>query len=141
MTDTTAHTRLLPVPPERAFAALSDVSQLVRWWGPAGFTSTSQTFDFRPDGRWEMVMHGPDGTDYPNLYLFKELAAPTRAVIQHPDPSHWFELTLTYAEAPEGTLLTWRQRFDTAAHYERVKDVVTVANEEMLSRLEAVLGR
>jgi uncharacterized protein YndB with AHSA1/START domain len=133
-------TRLLPVPRDRAFAALSDLDLLVRWWGPDGFTSTSKAFDFRPGGNWTMVLHGPDGADYPNLYQFVAIEPPARAVIQHPDPAHWFELTITYDEAPGGTLLTWRQRFDSDEHFEEIKDFVAVANEQVLSRLEAVLA-
>jgi uncharacterized protein YndB with AHSA1/START domain len=132
--------RLLPHPRERAFAALSTLDQLLRWWGPDGFTSTSEAFDFRPGGSWKMVMHGPDGTDYPNLYLFHVLEAPARAVVEHPDPAHWFELTISYDEAPGGTLLTWHQRFNDAAHFAEIKEFVALANQQVLNRLEAVLA-
>jgi uncharacterized protein YndB with AHSA1/START domain len=81
-------TRLLPCTPERAFAALSDVDQIVQWWGPDGFTSTSESFDFRPGGAWTMVMHGPDGTDSPKRYRLLTIEAPARAVVEHPDPAH-----------------------------------------------------
>jgi uncharacterized protein YndB with AHSA1/START domain len=134
-------TRLLPFPRERAFAALSDVDQLVHWWGPDGFTSTSEAFDFRPGGSWTMVMHGPDGTDYPNLYHFHEIDAPARVVMEHPDPAHWFKLTVGLDEVPGGTLLTWCQRFNSEEHLAQVKDFVTAANEQVLARLEAVLAR
>lgn len=134
-------TRLLPFPRERAFAALSDLDQLVQWWGPDGFSSTSQAFDFRPGGSWTMVMHGPDGTDYPNLYRFREIEAPARVVLEHPDPGHCFELTIEYDETPGGTRVTWRQRFDDEAHFAQIEDFVAAANQQVLSRLEAVLTR
>jgi uncharacterized protein YndB with AHSA1/START domain len=134
-------TRLLPVPRERAFAALSDLGQLVQWWGPDGFSSTSEAFDFRPGGSWTMVMHGPDGTDYPNFYRFCKIEAPARVVLERPDPAHCFELTIAFDEAPGGTQLTWRQRFDDEAHFAEVKDFVAAANQQVLSRLEAVLTR
>lgn len=133
-------TRLLPVPRERAFAALSDLDQLVRWWGPEGFTSTSEAFDFRPGGSWTMVMHGPDGARYPNLYVFREIEVPARVVVEHPDPAHRFELTIALDEAPGGTQLTWRQRFDSPEHFAEIKDFVATANQQVLTRLEAVLA-
>ena len=131
-------TRLLPCSRERAFAALSDVEQLVRWWGPDGFTSTSEAFDFRPGGSWNVVLHGPDGADYPNLYHFHAIEAPSRAVIEHPDPAHWFELTVTFDETPTGTLVTWRQRFNSDEHFAAIKDLVSAANPQVLARLEAI---
>lgn len=134
-------TRLLPCSPERAFAALSDVEQLVEWWGPDGFTTTSESFDFRAGGSWTMVMHGPDGRNYPNLYRFLAIEAPSRAVVEHPHESHWFELTITFDEAPGGTLITWCQRFDDEVHFAAIKDIVEKANPQLLARLAAVVAR
>lgn len=131
-------TRLIPVPRERAFAALTDLDQLVRWWGPDGFTSTSEAFDFRVGGRWTMVLHGPDGQDYPNVYTFEAIEAPARVVLEHPHEVHWFELTIAFDEAPDGTRVTWRQRFDDEAHFAEIKDFVAAANEQVLARLAAV---
>jgi uncharacterized protein YndB with AHSA1/START domain len=131
-------TRLLPVPRERVFAALREVDQLVRWWGPDGFTSTSQAFDFRPGGAWTVVLHGPDGTDYPNLYTFQAIEAPARVVMHHPDAAHDFVLTVELDEAPGGTRVTWRQRFDDEAHFAEIRAFVAAANEQVLARLEAV---
>lgn len=131
-------THWIPVPRDRAFAALSTLEQLVRWWGPDGFTSTSEAFDFRPGGSWTVVLHGPDGKDYPNFYRFLAIEAPGRVVVEHPDPAHWFELTISLDEAPSGTQVTWRQRFDDEDHFAQVKDFVADANRQVLARLEAV---
>jgi uncharacterized protein YndB with AHSA1/START domain len=38
--------RVLDAPRERVFRALSDPEALARWWGPDGFTSTFDAFDF-----------------------------------------------------------------------------------------------
>ena len=62
--------------PGQVYAALGDPARVARWWGPAGFTNTIHTFDFRPGGTWRLTMHGPDGKDYPNC---KELGGPTHA--------------------------------------------------------------
>ena len=46
---------------------------LEAWWGPHGFTTTTSAFDSTPGGQWACTMHGPDGTDYPNLITFREI--------------------------------------------------------------------
>jgi uncharacterized protein YndB with AHSA1/START domain len=48
------------------FEAFSNPAGLAAWWGPNGFTTTTRSMDFRVGGSWDYVMHGPDGTDYPN---------------------------------------------------------------------------
>lgn len=134
------NTCLLPVSPERAFAAFSELDQIVRWWGPDGFTSTSQAFDFRPGGSWTMVLHGPDGTEYPNFYRFLDIEPAARVVFDHPDPAHCFETTVTLEATPDGTLLTWRQRFDSESHFAAIKDMVEAANPQLLARLADVVS-
>ncbi len=52
-------------------------------WGLKGFTTTIKEFDLRPGGRFKQVMHGPDGTDYPNLSLFREVVPHERIVYTH----------------------------------------------------------
>ena len=39
--------------------------------------------DVRPGGVWEYVMHGPDGTDYSNRSVFKQVVFPERLVFGH----------------------------------------------------------
>lgn len=129
------HSRLIDAPPERVFKAFADPSHLARWWGPNGFTSTFSTFDLRPGGVWRFVMHGPDGTDYQNEIVFREVAAPERVVLEHLRDVHHFFLTITFAAQGDKTLVGWRQVFDTAEHREQVAKMVREANEQNLSRL------
>ena len=46
---------------------------IVNWWGPDGFTNTINSMEVSPGGEWDLVMHGPDGTDYKNRSIFKEV--------------------------------------------------------------------
>ena len=88
----------------------------------------------------QLTLHGPDGAAYENEYLVEEFVEPERIVMSHPDPAHYFQLFLTLAEEGEHrTRLSWRQRFDTREHFERVKSIVTEANEQNLDRLAAEL--
>ena len=129
------HSRLVDAPRERVFRAFAEPEHLARWWGPNGFTSTFQEFELRPGGHWRFVMHGPDGTDYPNESVFLEVAAPERVVLEHLSESHHFFMYITFTAQGSKTLVGWRQVFDTAVHKERVASIVSEANEQNLSRL------
>jgi uncharacterized protein YndB with AHSA1/START domain len=132
--------RLFDAPRDRVFRAFSDPAELARWWGPAGFTNTIEAFDLRPDGDWRLTMHGPDGTDYPNVSRIVQVTPDARIVFRHLRPMHAFTMDMTYADEGGRTRLTWRMRFDSDAEAARVRDVVTTANEQNLDRLVAHLG-
>lgn len=128
-------------PRERVFEAFSNPHHLIHWWGPKGFTNTFHEFDLRPGGAWRFVMHGPDGTDYPNGKDFVEVVPPERIVFDHSDPQHRFRMTMTFAENLQGTTLTWRMRFESAADHAKLKDFIAAANEENFDRLAAYLAK
>lgn len=67
--------RKIAAPPSTLFAAFEESARLAVWWGPAGFTSTFNTYEFKPGGRWSFIMHGPDGKNYPNEQLLDRLTA------------------------------------------------------------------
>ena len=131
------HSRLIDAPREQVFAAFADPARLARWWGPSGFTSTFEVFEFRAGGAWRFVMHGPDGTNYPNENRFTEIVAPQRVVVEHVGVPHHFELTITFAAQGARTLIGWRQVFDSAEEKQRVAAFVAPANEQNLDRLAA----
>ena len=51
----------LDASPERVWQLWSDPRQLERWWGPPGYPATFVAHDFRPGGRSEYYMTGPEG--------------------------------------------------------------------------------
>ena len=133
-------TRVLAWPRERVFRAWTEPEHLARWWGPKGFTNTFPEFDPRPGGRWQFVMHGPNGADYPNHSVFVEIVKPERIVFDHlSGPA--FQVTATFAEEAGKTRLTFRMLFETAVECDKVKGFAVGANEENLDRLEAELAR
>jgi RimJ/RimL family protein N-acetyltransferase/uncharacterized protein YndB with AHSA1/START domain len=135
------HSRLIDAPREQVFAAIADPARLTRWWGPNGFTSTFEVFEFRPGGAWRFVLHGPDGANYPNENRFTDIVAPERIELEHLSATHHFLMTITLEADGERTRVGWRQVFDTAAERERIADVVTPANEQNLDRLTAEVLR
>ena len=136
------HTRVLNASREQIVHAFREPGRFAQWWGPKGFRSTIHSFDFKQGGRLLLTLHGPDGAEYENEYVVEEIVELERIVISHPDPAHYFQLFITLAEEGKNkTQLTWRQRFDTREHFERVKSVVAEANEQNLDRLEAELKK
>jgi uncharacterized protein YndB with AHSA1/START domain len=135
------HSRLVDAPPLAVYAAIAEPERLARWWGPAGFRSTFEVCDFRPGGEWRFVLHGPDGTDYPNHNRFAEVVPSERVVVEHLDATHHFVLTITLEACDGGTRVGWRQVFDTAEHRDRVAEAVLRANEQNLDRLAAEVAR
>ena len=132
--------RLISAPPELVFEAFTQVRHLSQWWGPDGFTTTTRAFEFCTGGTWDFVMHGPDGTDYPNANDFTEVVPNQRIAYRHAQAQHAFTMTMTFVPVSAGTLLTWRMRFDSADHVTKIRDFVSQANEQNFDRLERVLS-
>lgn len=133
--------RDIPASQEQVFAAFTDPQRLARWWGPAGFTNTFNVFEFKPGGRWSLVMHGPDGKSYPNENLFAEIEPPARVVVQHPSEPK-YRLTITLAPSERGTTVSWEQVFESAEIASRIEHIVVPANDQNLERLSfEVLGK
>lgn len=135
------HQREIAAPPELIFAAFRDPHQLARWWGPEGFTNTFERFEFREGGAWHLVMHGPDGTHYPNELVFASIEPPHRIVIDHLRPMHRFILTVTLTViSPKTTQVTWQMIFESPDEARRLREVLAVANEQVLDRLSSVVS-
>lgn len=119
-------TRVFDAPRELVWEAWADPAQVARWWGPRGFTTTTEKREFRPGGVWLHVMRGPDGTEYPNHSVFEEIVRPSRIVYSHGGekkggPSVRFRSTWTFDEVEGGkTRVTLHGVFPTAAEFERV---------------------
>ena len=79
-------TRVFDAPRERVFAAFTDPEMLVRWWGPAGFTSDRATVDQRPEGLYRVNMRR-EATGYEGEMggTFVEVVPPEKLVIRMTD--------------------------------------------------------
>jgi len=128
--------RTFAATPDAVFAALADPVRLARWWGPAGFRNTFDTFEFRPGGRWRFTMHGPDGTDYPNESAFVAIEPDHKVVIRHIVQPH-FQLSVTLTADGDGTRVLWEQAFDDPQVAAAVRHIVEPANEQNLDRWQA----
>ena len=134
------HSRDIPATPAQVFAAISTPERLARWWGPNGFTNTFSEFDFKTGGRWSLVMHGPDGANYPNDNVFGEIIPNQKVVVEHP-MQPVFRLTIELAPSSTGTLVTWAQTFQSDDVARQIEHIVVPANDENLQRLQAEVLR
>ncbi len=124
--------------PKSVFDAFAVSSKLEKWWGPSGFTNTINTFDFQEGGKWSLVMHGPDGTNYPNESEFVEILPDEKIVIRHHSLPH-FTLTVLFSASDNGTNVNWIQEFDDEEVARKVAAIVIPANEQNLDRLTEVV--
>lgn len=129
--------RIFAVPRARLFEAFSDPAQLAKWWGPEGFSNSIHRFEFADKGVWEMIMHGPDGTDYPNEARFVKIEPLSKIMFQHLGDVHPYEMEMIYDDAGPGrSRLTWHMRSHDAPNPGRDQFVVK-ANEQVFDRLQA----
>jgi uncharacterized protein YndB with AHSA1/START domain len=108
--------RTIDAPRELVFEAFTEVRHLAHWWGPDGFTTTTQSFEFRVGGVWSFVMHGPDGTDYQDWITWTEIAPPDRIALRHGafrDDPNAFESVLTFRAEDSATRIEMRTVFPT----------------------------
>ena len=101
-------TRVFDAPRTMVWEAWTDPKQLVLWWGPRCFTTTIDEMDLRPGGVWKLVMHGPDGTDYPNKSIFTEVVLFERLRFRlsggkRGGPAVRFEMTATFEDDDDKT--------------------------------------
>ncbi len=71
----------IAAPPERVFEAITDPTQLSKWWGqPSLYRITQRTSDVRPGGKWSSAGVGADGTKFSVEGEYLEVDPPRRLV-------------------------------------------------------------
>lgn len=85
-TDGVAHTfdlvleRVIDAPPEKVFKAYTDPAILSQWFAPKPWSITDAVVEPRAGGRFNFVMHGPDGERFPNAGIFLEVVENRRLI-------------------------------------------------------------
>lgn len=115
-------TRTYDAPREKVFDVWTDPAHVTHWWGPRGFSTTTSSMDLRPGGEWLFVMHGPDGRDYRNRVVYREVIRPERLAYRHTgvgeDDTMRFEVTVDFIDRGERTEVRFRMVFDTTEMYQ-----------------------
>jgi len=139
-------TRVIDARRELVFEAFTEVRHLSQWWGPTGFTTTTQAFEFRVGGEWIFLMHGPDGTDYKEWISWTEITPPERIALVHGeyrgDPNA-FVSVLTFEPHGVATRLEMRTVFPTKQLRDEVveKYHAIEAGQQTLGKLAAYVTK
>jgi uncharacterized protein YndB with AHSA1/START domain len=131
-------TRVINASRETVFEMWTNAKHIAEWWGPRGFTNTIEEMDVRPGGVWRFVMHGPDGVDYPNEIVYREVVRPERLVYSHVSRPH-FDVTVNFAELQgDQTKVTLRMVFESAELRDKVAEEFRALEgvNQTLDRLE-----
>jgi uncharacterized protein YndB with AHSA1/START domain len=132
--------RVLNAPIELVWEVWTDPEHLKQWWGPDGFTNTITKMEIRKDGEWSLVMHGPDGTDYKNESIFKEIIKHKKIVYDHVSGPR-FLATIEFEAQGNKTRIDWHMLFETKEQF--IRTVRTFKADEGLkqnvSRMEQYL--
>lgn len=72
--------RTIDAPPEKVFRAYTDPAILSQWFSPHPWTITDAVIEPRPGGRFNFVMHGPEGERFPNSGVYLDVIPNRRLV-------------------------------------------------------------
>jgi uncharacterized protein YndB with AHSA1/START domain len=134
--------RLIDAPCDLVFDAFTSPGRLANWWGPTGFTLTAHEMTFAPGGVWRFIMHGPDGRDYNNKIVFRDIMRPELISYFHPGEEGFepvrMEVMVTFKKEGGKTRLTLRMGFQTIAERDYVNSIYDAAEggKQTLARLD-----
>ena len=113
-------TRLIDAPVARVWRAWTDDAEIVKWWGPHGFSDETEKREFKAGGHWKHVMIGPDGTRFPNYATYKEIEPEKRIVLvnagskEDAEKGVGFRSEIDFKAVGNKTEITMRLIFPTA---------------------------
>jgi uncharacterized protein YndB with AHSA1/START domain len=100
--------RFLAFPRTLVYRALTEPSELAKWWGPHGFSTPNIEFDLLIGGSYRIAMQPPDGEIFYLSGEFREVVPPARLAYTFcwdpPDPDDREMLVvLSLQEQHDGT--------------------------------------
>jgi len=108
-------TRVFDAPRQLVFKAWTEPQHVTQWLGPKGFTALEFKMDRRPGGGWHSRMRSPDGIEYSNRGVVREVVEPERLVFtfawddEDGNPGREMLITIAFAEHDGGTEMTFSQ--------------------------------
>ncbi len=137
--------RLLNAPRELVWKVLTFPEHLQYFWGPDGFTNSYKKFDLRVGGEALFTMHGPDGTDYPNRFIFRTITPPSYMAWDHdggddhPESLHFLGEIELLAEGNK-TRIHLRLTVDSVAQRDEIAKYAVEGGIQNLDRLAAYVA-
>lgn len=137
--------RRFRAPRDLVFDAWTQAEHLDRWMGPRGFTTTTQSIDFRVGGEWRYTMRHAEHGEFLNRTRYLEIVTGERLVYDldsgvegEPDV---YRVTVTFVAVGDHTEVTMRTHFASEDALEAVKRFgAEQGGEETLARLEEVIA-
>jgi len=152
--------RVFNAPRERVWDAWTQREQMMRGFGPKGFTMSQAQLDFRPGGVFHYCLKSPDGKEMWGKFVYREIVPEERLVFissfsdenagetRHPLAPDWplrMLSTVTFTEKAGKTTITVRWLPFEATQKER--DTFEAGRDSMkagwtgtFDRLETYLG-
>lgn len=137
--------RIIHAPRELVYTMWTTPEHMAKWWGPNGFTNAILKMEVKTGGKSRYIMHGPDGTDYPNLMRYEEVVENEKLVYLHGEYEDSvdanFHVTAMFEDEGEGTKISMRMVFATAEEKKRVVEEYGAEEGQMqtMNRLEEYL--
>jgi len=104
--------RTFDAPRDLVWQVWSDPDQAKNWWGPNGFTLPFVEMDQRPGGKWRARMVSPDGKDFWQHGVYREIVPPEKTMytfIWDSEPQHEMLITVLFAARGNKTEMTFKQ--------------------------------
>lgn len=132
--------RLLNAPIASVWEAWTNPDHIKQWWGPNGFTNTITKMEVVPNGLWNLVMHGPDGTDYDNESVFTEVIW-HKKIAYHHISGHEFIASIQFEERGNQTYIHWQMLFESKKELMRIMKLYDISEglKQNTDRLENYL--
>ena len=131
--------------PDRVWQLWADPRQLERWWGPPTYPATVDASDFRPGGKVDYHMTGPEGDQPRGWWEIVEMEPPHRLVFRDGfanddgTPNTEFPMTVatvTIADAGDG-----RTRMTISSEFPSVEAMEQLAAMGMEEGLKQAVGQ
>lgn len=110
--------RIFDAPVELVWEAWTNPDYLAQWWGPNGFTTTIHQMNVKAGEEWRLTMHSPDGQNFPNRSIFKEVILHRKIVFEHFNPN--FITTVIFEAQGDKTSMQWTMVFENAEMLETI---------------------
>jgi uncharacterized protein YndB with AHSA1/START domain len=138
------HKRLLNAPRELVWEVWTNPEHIKEWWGPDGFSLTTNSMTVATGQCWDFVMHGM-GRDWDNKIIYTEVIKPSLLSYKHTgakDEAYHFTVTVSFEELDGKTLLTMQSIFQSKAIIEELNRKVNAieGGKQTLNRLENYLS-
>ena len=132
--------RMLNAPIDLVWKVWTEPEHIQHWWGPNGFTNSISKMEAKNGGEWKFIMHGPDGKDWDNFNIFKELVFHEKIVIVHQGPPY-FDMNVFFEDLGEKTKLTIISNFESEEILKKILEdaVVKEGLKQNIDKLEAYL--